>query len=311
MFLPQHGFNGIKVISAKFNVKSTPQMFGRMFSSPATEHARKVMQKGLPKKLPIAGVDNIIMVSSAKGGVGKSTIAVNLAIALSRLKASNQVGVLDSDVFGPSVPELMGVNGIQPDTNDQKQIIPLQNYGIKCMSIGSLIGKESAVIWRGLMVMKAVQTLLRQVAWGPLNTLVIDTPPGTGDVHLSLVQNVPIKGSVAVTTSHSLSLSDTQRGIEMLLKLNVPLLGVVENMAHFVCPSCKLTTPLWRAADSMEESGAAKLADKYEIPLLCQIPFEPNVLNGKEKGTPVVISHPNSFTAMAFVGLASQINGLL
>ncbi|EUB64211.1 Iron-sulfur protein NUBPL [Echinococcus granulosus] len=286
-------------------------MFRRVFSTVIPEHARKVMHKGLPKKLAITGVDNIVMVSSAKGGVGKSTIAVNLAIALSRLKAPNQVGLLDSDVFGPSVPDLMGVNDIQPNTNDRKQIIPIQNYGIKCMSIGSLIKKDSAVVWRGLMVMQAVQTLLRQVAWGPLNTLVVDTPPGTGDVHLSLIQNVPIRGSVVVTTSHPLSLSDTRRGIEMLLKLNVPLLGVVENMAKFVCPSCKFTTPLWCASDSTEESGAAKLADQYEIPLFCQIPFEPNVSDGKEKGIPVVISHPNSFTATTFVELACQINNLL
>ncbi|VDM34097.1 unnamed protein product [Hydatigera taeniaeformis] len=286
-------------------------MFGRMFSTFVSEHARSVMRKGLPKKLPIAGVDSIVLVTSAKGGVGKSTIAVNLAVALSRLQASNQVGILDSDVFGPSVPELMGVNGIQPDTNEQKQIVPLQNYGVKCMSIGSLVEKESAAIWRGLMVMKAVQTLLRQVAWGPLNTLVVDTPPGTGDVHLSLVQNVPIKGSVVVTTSHPLSLSSTQRGIEMLLKLNVPIIGMVENMASFMCPNCKIATPIWCAADSTEEVGAAKLADQYGIPLLCRIPFDLDFANKKGNSLPVVISHPNSLTATAFVELANQIHSFL
>ncbi|VDL18392.1 unnamed protein product [Hymenolepis diminuta] len=281
-------------------------MFRRALSTVVPEHAKKVMAKGLPRQKPIANVDNIIMVSSAKGGVGKSTVAVNLAIALSKLNSFKQIGLLDSDVFGPSIPHLMGVSGIQPDADDQKRIIPLQNYGIKCMSMGSLISRESAVVWRGLMVMQAVQTLLRQVAWGSLNTLVIDTPPGTGDVHLSLVQNVPIKGSLIVTTSHPLALSDTQRGIEMLLKLNVSLFGIIENMAHFVCPSCKATSYLW--GGSTELSGSAKLADEYKIPLLCQIPLEPSISSGNEKGVPVILSHPNSITAATFMQLAKCVD---
>ncbi|VDN96049.1 unnamed protein product [Rodentolepis nana] len=283
-------------------------MFRRVFSTVSPEHAKKVLAKGLPKQKPIENVGNIIMVSSAKGGVGKSTVAVNLAIAMSKLNSSKQIGLLDSDVFGPSIPHLMGVSGIQPDTDDKNRIVPLQNYGIKCMSMGSLISKQSAVVWRGLMVMQAVQTLLRQVTWGSLNTLVIDTPPGTGDVHLSLVQNVPIKGSLIVTTSHPLALSDTQRGIEMLLKLNVPLFGIVENMAHFVCPSCKSASNLWSGAGSTELSGSAKLADEYKLPLLCQIPLEPSISSGNEKGIPVVLSHPDSITAVTFMQLAKRVD---
>nr|CDS31418.1 nucleotide binding protein [Hymenolepis microstoma] len=283
-------------------------MFRRVFSTVTSEHAKKVLAKGLPKQKPIPNVDNIIMVSSAKGGVGKSTVAVNLAIALNKVSSSKQIGLLDSDVFGPSIPHLMGVNDIQPDADDKNRIIPLQNYGIKCMSMGSLIGKRSSVVWRGLMVMQAVQTLLRQVSWGSLNTLVIDTPPGTGDVHLSLVQNVPIKGSLIVTTSHPLALSDTQRGIEMLLKLNVPLFGIVENMAHFICPSCNSTSSLWSGAASTELSGSAKLADEYKLPLLCQIPLEPSISSGNENGIPVVLSHPDSITAATFMQLAKHID---
>ncbi|KAM7538114.1 hypothetical protein Aperf_G00000068262 [Anoplocephala perfoliata] len=287
------------------------QMLRRVFSTAISEHAKKIMAKGLPKQMPIAGVDSIIMVSSAKGGVGKSTIAVNVAIALSKLSSTKRIGLLDSDVFGPSIPQLMGVDGIRPDVDDQRRIIPLQNYGIKCMSMGSLIDKDSAVVWRGLMVMQAVRTLLRQIAWGPLDALVIDTPPGTGDVHLSLIQSLPIKGSLIVSTSHPLALSDTRRGIEMLLKLNVPLLGVVENMASFVCPVCKSTSEIWRSMGPTKLSGAAKLADEYKIPLLCQIPFEPSDLNDNEKNVPVILSHPDSLTASTFMQLAKRIDELI
>uniref|UniRef100_A0A0X3NY42 Iron-sulfur protein NUBPL n=1 Tax=Schistocephalus solidus TaxID=70667 RepID=A0A0X3NY42_SCHSO len=155
------------------------------------------------------------------GAKGKSTVAVNLALAYTMLNSAFRIGLMDADVFGPSIPQMMSLEGIEPEVNEKNLIIPLQNYGIKTMSMGSLIKKDSAVVWRGLMVMSAIQQLLRKVAWGPLDTLFVDTPPGTGDVQLSISQNIPVQGAVIVTTSHSLSLADTRRGIEMMLKLKV------------------------------------------------------------------------------------------
>ncbi|KAL7063858.1 hypothetical protein AAHC03_05547 [Spirometra sp. Aus1] len=268
--------------------------------------------KGLPKKLPIAGVQNVVLIASAKGGVGKSTVAVNLALASSLLNSALRIGLMDGDIFGPSIPQMMGLEGIEPEVNAKKLIIPLQNYGIKTMSMGSLIKKESAVVWRGLMVMSAIQQLLRQVAWGPLDTLFVDTPPGTGDVQLSISQNIPVQGAVIVTTSHSLSLADTRRGIEMMLKLNVPLIGVVENMSHFVCPCCKTQTDLWQLDDAANsDSGAAKLAAEYDIPLLCRLPIEPMMSVTNDRGQPVVISHPDSTSAATYMQLAAAVHDFL
>ncbi|VDK88304.1 unnamed protein product [Dibothriocephalus latus] len=255
----------------------------------------------LPKKLPIAGVQNVVLIASAKGGVGKSTVAVNLALASNMLNSASRIGLMDADVFGPSIPQMMGLEGIEPEVNAKKLIIPLQNYGIKTMSMGSLIKKESAVVWRGLMV-----------AWGPLDTLFVDTPPGTGDVQLSISQNIPVQGAVIVTTSHSLSLADTRRGIEMMLKLNVPLIGVVENMSHFVCPCCKTKTDLWQLDNTADsDSGATKLAAEYNIPLLCRLPIEPMMSVTNDRGQPVMISHPDSESAATYRRLAAAVHDFL
>ncbi|VDL97487.1 unnamed protein product [Schistocephalus solidus] len=242
------------------------------------------------------------------------------------LNSAFRIGLMDADVFGPSIPQMMSLEGIEPEVNEKNLIIPLQNYGIKTMSMGSLIKKDSAVVWRGLMVMSAIQQLLRKVAWGPLDTLFVDTPPGTGDVQLSISQNIPVQGAVIVTTSHSLSLADTRRGIEMMLKLKfvtepahpnphslqVPLIGIVENMSHFVCPCCKTQTDLWQLDDTAgSDSGAAKLAAEYSTPLLCRLPIEPMMSVTNDRGQPVVISHPDSGSAVTYKRLAAAVHDFL
>lgn len=257
------------------------------------------------KKLPIPGVDHVILVSSAKGGVGKSTVAVNLAVALSKQLGNGKVGLMDADIFGPSIPTMLGIEGIEPQVDRQKMMLPIENHGLKIMSIGSIVRHDAAVVWRGLLVMSAIRQLLRQVVWGPLDVLVVDMPPGTGDVQLSLSQNIPIDGAVIVTTPHKVAVTDTRRGIDMLLKVKVPLVGVVENMSHFVCPSCGKQTSVLRAAGA--EGGGAALSVEYDTPLLASIPVEPEIAFAGDEGCPVIISNPESTTAAAYKQLATAV----
>ncbi|XP_058791754.1 iron-sulfur protein NUBPL isoform X2 [Phymastichus coffea] len=219
---------------------------------------KEMMARNLPKQKPIPGVKQILIVASGKGGVGKSTTSVNLAVALKVIEPSKNVGLLDADIFGPSVPLMMNLHE-SPMLNKDNLMEPLINYGIKCMSMGFLIDKKSPVVWRGLMVMSALDRLLRQVAWGPLDYLIIDTPPGTGDTHLSLVQNLPIAGTLLVTTPQKAAIEVTRRGAEMYNKVNVPLAGIVSNMTAVTCPNCKTEVPL----SKNETDKLAKELGKY------------------------------------------------
>ncbi|XP_011139635.1 iron-sulfur protein NUBPL isoform X2 [Harpegnathos saltator] len=205
---------------------------------------REIMARGLPNRKQIKDVKQILLVASGKGGVGKSTTAVNLAIALKIIEPKRSVGLLDADVFGPSIPVMMNIHE-SPIINYEKLMEPLINYGIKCMSMGFLIDEKSPVIWRGLMVMDALNKLVNQVAWGPLDYLVIDTPPGTGDTHLSLIQNLFISGALLVTTPQKVALEVTRRGANMFKKLDIPVAGIVENMSTVMCPKCMTEVPLF------------------------------------------------------------------
>ncbi|XP_042896041.1 iron-sulfur cluster transfer protein NUBPL isoform X2 [Parasteatoda tepidariorum] len=217
--------------------------------------------KGAFKKFPVAGVKDIITVASGKGGVGKSTTAVNLALAISINQKDKLVGLLDADVYGPSIPLMMNLNGL-PELTKNNLMKPLINYGIKCMSMGFLVEEKSPIVWRGPMVMSAIQKLFRQVSWGPLDYLIVDMPPGTGDTQISIAQTVPVSGAVIVTTPQDIALLDARKGAAMFQKVDIPVLGIVQNMSSFICPKCGEITHIFG------QDGASKLASELDIEVL-------------------------------------------
>jgi ATP-binding protein involved in chromosome partitioning len=259
-------------------------------SAQVPAHARLQGIEGLAFK-------NILAVGSGKGGVGKSTVAVNLAVALAGMGAV--VGLMDADVYGPNIPEMMGVRRI-PAPRDNK-IIPAVAYGVRVMSMGFLLPPDQPVIWRGPMLHSAVRQFLTDVDWGMLDYLVVDLPPGTGDVAISLAQLVPLTGAVVVTTPQAVSLSDVGRAVEMFRRLEVPVLGVVENMSGFVCPHCGRETAIFG------EGGGRQLAERMGVPFLGRIPLDPRVREGGDAGRPLVIAHPDSPAAQAMRDIARQI----
>ncbi|XP_041374905.1 iron-sulfur protein NUBPL-like isoform X1 [Gigantopelta aegis] len=264
------------------------------------QHQKEVMARGLPKRKPIPGVKNIIVVASGKGGVGKSTTAVNLALGIVANEPHVQVGLLDADVFGPSIPRMMNLSG-KPQISSDNLLVPLVNYGIKCMSIGFLVEEKAAIIWRGPMVMSAIEKLLRQVAWSPVDYLVIDMPPGTGDTQLSISQNVPISGSVIVTTPQDIALLDARRGAEMFRKVDIPVLGVVQNMSVFICPNCGHQEHIFG------KDGAERMAKEINVQVLGNIPLDKSIRELSDTGQPIVIARPDSPQAEAYKSIAATI----
>ncbi|XP_075883821.1 iron-sulfur cluster transfer protein NUBPL [Nelusetta ayraudi] len=264
------------------------------------ERQKQQMAKGLPKQKPITGVKQVIVVASGKGGVGKSTTAVNLALGLLANDPLKSVGLLDADVHGPSVHKLMNLKG-NPDLSDNNLMLPLTNYGIPCMSMGFLVDDEAPIVWRGLMVMSAIERLLRQVEWGTLDYLVVDMPPGTGDVQLSISQNIPVAGAVIVSTPQDIALLDARRGAEMFKRVNVPVLGLVQNMSVFQCPKCEHQTHIFGS------DGARQLADTLGVQFLGDIPLHLNIREMSDRGKPVVVSSPDSPEAEAYRKVASAV----
>jgi ATP-binding protein involved in chromosome partitioning len=255
---------------------------------------------GQPAAAPaelIPEVKHTVAVSSGKGGVGKSTVAVNLALALKQSGA--QVGLVDVDVYGPDVPLMMGAKG-RPGMFDNK-IIPVEAHGIKIMSIGLLVAEREALVWRGPMIHSAVQQFLRDVNWGALDYLVFDMPPGTGDAQLSLSQVVPLSGVVMVTTPQDVALLDVRKALGMFRKLNVPILGVVENMSYFIAPDTG------RRYAIFGEGGGQRVADEFGVPLLGQIPLEMETREGGDAGVPITVGHPESAPAQAFRKIAAAV----
>jgi ATP-binding protein involved in chromosome partitioning len=253
----------------------------------------------------IAGVSSVVAVASGKGGVGKSTVAVNLALSLSKLGL--KVGLLDSDIYGPSVPRLLGIKE-RPET-DGKRINPIEKFGIKTMSIGFLVGEDEAVVWRGPMVQSALTQMLNDVNWAPLDILVLDMPPGTGDAQLTIAQRVPLKGAVIVSTPQDIALIDARKGIAMFRKTQVPILGIVENMSMFVCPDCGHSHPIFG------HGGARETAERMGVPFLAEIALVPRIREMSDAGTPVSIgdspSGPQAPEAEAFLQLAKKVAAAL
>jgi len=249
-------------------------------------------------RAPIPGVKNIIAVGAGKGGVGKTTVAVNLAIALAQ--SGGRVGLIDGDVYGPNVPMMLGIGKAQLMADEQQKIIPPEQYGIEVVSMGLLASDDSAVIWRGPMLHGVIRQFFQEVRWGQLDYLVIDMPPGTGDVALSLSQTVPVAGAIVVTTPQQVSLADTRRAVRMYQKLNIPVLGIIENMSYFVCPTCR------HESDIFGRGGGEELAADIGVPFLGRIPIYEPIRVGSDTGHPIVIGEPDSPAAQAFVHVAEQ-----
>ncbi len=241
----------------------------------------------------------IIAVASGKGGVGKSTVAVNLALGI-EIKGK-KVGLMDADIYGPSLPIMMGVHE-RPMANPQtKKIIPMERYDLKMMSIGFLVDEDDVMIWRGPMVHGAVKQFIEDVDWTGVEYLVVDLPPGTGDAQLSLIQTVPLTGGIIVTTPQDVALIDVKRGVQMFRKLNVPVLGVVENMSYLSCPHCQ------GEVDIFNRGGGKRMAEAFSVPFLGEIPIDPEIRVGGDRGEPIVIAHPENPAAQAFLRIAENI----
>jgi ATP-binding protein involved in chromosome partitioning len=245
---------------------------------------------------PLAGVKNVIAVGAGKGGVGKTTVAVNLALALTR--AGGRVGIVDGDIYGPNVPIMLGLK--TQLTTDGQKIVPASKYGLQIISMGFLTADDAPIIWRGPMLHGALQQFFREVAWDNLDYLVIDLPPGTGDVALSLSQTVPVAGAIVVTTPQQVSLADSRRAVAMYKKLNIPPLGIVENMSYFVCPECR------HESDIFGHGGGELMANELGIPFIGRIPIYQPIREGSDTGVPLIVSEPESPAARAFVAAAER-----
>ena len=245
---------------------------------------------------PVAGVRNIVAVGAGKGGVGKTTVAVNLALSLAR--CGSRVGLLDGDIYGPNVPIMMGLN-TQLGT-DGERIMPAEKYGLQVVSIGFLTNDDAPIIWRGPMLHQTVQQFVRGVAWADLDYLIIDMPPGTGDIALSLSQTIPVAGSVVVTTPQQVSLADSRRAVRMYQKLSIPTLGIVENMSYYTCPNCHFETDLFG------HGGGETLARDLEVPFLGRLPIYQPIREGSDAGIPLIVAEPASAAAKAFLTVAER-----
>ncbi|VAW03102.1 Scaffold protein for [4Fe-4S] cluster assembly ApbC, MRP-like, partial [hydrothermal vent metagenome] len=280
---------GVTAVSAILTAHSSPA------APPDLKSGAKAAPKG-PQK--IAGVDRIIAIGSGKGGVGKSTVSSNLAVALAA--EGRKVGLLDADVFGPSQPRMLGVSG-RPASPDGKTILPLRNHGVTMMSIGLMTREDEAVVWRGPMLMGALQQMLNQVQWGALDVLLVDLPPGTGDVQMTLAQKAEVTGAIIVSTPQDVALIDARKAIDMFNKLSTPIIGMIENMSTHVCTNCGHEEHMFG------HGGVAKEAEKWGVPLMAELPLDVDVRIASDSGAPIVASNPESAAAQAFRKLARDM----
>ena len=280
---------GVDKVSVVMTAHASPK------APPDLKPSRPAQPQG-PQKIP--GIDRIVAVASGKGGVGKSTLAANLAAALAA--EGRRVGLLDADVYGPSQPRMLGVSG-RPSSPDGKTILPMRNHGVTMMSIGLMTREEEAVVWRGPMLMGALQQMLNQVQWGALDVLIVDLPPGTGDVQMTLAQKAELSGAIVVSTPQDIALLDARKGIDMFAKLGTPIIGMVENMSTHICSSCGHEEHLFG------HGGVAAEARKLGVPLLAEIPLSMNIRVAADGGAPIVVSDPESAQARAFRDLAKTL----
>lgn len=262
--------------------------------------ASHAVQRGLT---PLPGIRNVVAVSSGKGGVGKSTVAVNLALALAAQGA--RVGMLDADIYGPSQPIMLGLQGERPTSRDGKRLVPLAAHGVVAMSIGFLVDVEQPMVWRGPMVTSALNQLLADTDWGELDYLIVDMPPGTGDIQLTLSQRVPLSGALIVTTPQDIALADARKGLKMFEKVNVPVLGIVENMSVHVCSHCG------HAEHIFGVGGGARMAEQYDVQMLGALPLDARIREDADGGHPTVVAEPASARAAAYFALARRTAGEL
>jgi len=247
----------------------------------------------------IPGIKSIIAVASGKGGVGKSTTAVNLALALAQ--GGKKVGLLDADIYGPSLPRMLGLSGKKPESPDGKRLQPLEGWGIPVMSMGFLVPEDTPMIWRGPMVMSALEQMLRDVNWGELDVLVVDMPPGTGDAQLTMAQRVPLAGAVIVSTPQDIALLDARKGLNMFRRVDVPVLGIVENMSYFCCPNCG------HRSEIFAHGGARRTAEELGVDFLGELPLNIAIRETSDGGTPIVASKPESDEAKAYRAIAALV----
>ena len=268
------------------------------------ELSTQIVTHGVQKNLkPLENVRNIIAIASGKGGVGKSTVAVNLALALAAEGAS--VGLLDADIYGPSQPQMTGLSGKQPESEDGQTMEPLQAHGIQLMSIGFLVDPDQPMIWRGPMVTSALNQLLLQTKWNDLDYLIVDMPPGTGDIQLTLSQQVPVSGAVIVTTPQNIATLDARKGLSMFRKVSVPVLGIIENMSTHVCSACGHEEPLFGSG------GGEQMANDFDVKLLGQLPLDVRIREQTDSGSPTVVSDPDSAAAAAYRDAATNMAAAL
>jgi ATP-binding protein involved in chromosome partitioning len=291
---PACPLKGMMQLEAEQAVKAVPGVKSVKINMTASVKKDARLESVLPP-----GVKNLVAVAAGKGGVGKSTVAANLAVALALEGA--RVGLMDADIYGPNQPQMMGVKGYAPVAGEDNKIEPAVSHGVKIMSMGFLMDPDKPVIWRGPMLHGAITQFLKDVKWGELDYLVLDLPPGTGDVQLTLCQTVPMVGSVIVTTPQSIALSDVRKAVAMFKKLNVPILGAIENMSGFACPHCGKESHIF------SQGSADTLKKNHGVDLLGRIPLDPTVCDGGENGTPIVLSHPDSAPAKALREAARKV----
>ena len=295
------GVEGVASAMVAMTAERAPGSAPRTPPPPPPQQAPPPSQPGAPRKLGVEGVRHVIAVASGKGGVGKSTTAINLALGL--VEQGLSVGILDADIYGPSLPKLMGLT--EKPQADGRVLIPMERYGLKAMSIGFLIAEDTPMVWRGPMVISALTQLLREVRWEPLDVLVVDMPPGTGDAQLTMAQQVPLAGAVIVSTPQDLSLIDARKGLAMFEKVEVPILGIIENMSTFVCPDCGSEHHIFG------HGGARDEAERLGVPFLGAVPLHIDIRTNSDAGTPVMASAPDGPHAAVYREIARQVGAAL